>query len=98
MSAQTGKKEVQKKQRRKNGRKRRLKHNQASDSVVWSIVRRHNSKRRGYCNFNRFPNFTPQSRNLSQLDTFRTSGFRSNSVGVSHRKSRKEDKVSCVQC
>ena len=93
MSAQNANKGQQKRRRRRKNKGRRLRHDQASDSVVWSIVRRHNSKRRGYCNFNRFPNFTPQTRNLNQIDTFRTSGFRTNTVGVSSYKKKKNDKV-----
>lgn len=78
--------------KRKGGKRRRktnLFHDQASDSVVWSVVRKFNSRRRAYANFKRFPYFTHNSNNLTQLDTWRTSGYRQQTVGLRKQKAAK---------
>lgn len=65
---------------------------QASDYVVWSVVRRQNSKARAYANQKKLPYFTREPGNLIQRQTFKHSGYRKRFVGVGQKRAKKNDK------
>merc|ERR1712244_190796 len=60
-----------------------------SDSVVYAITRKHNSKRRAYGTYackGRGPFFTRESGNLTQRDHRKYMGSAERSVGISKKK------------
>eukprot|EP01083_Nonionella_stella_P019278 53582_1 len=60
--------------------------NNVSDDVIFSITRKHNSRRREYCTYNRGPFFTRESGNLLQRDIRKTTGYSEKSVGIGQLK------------
>mmetsp|Transcript_42419 Transcript_42419/g.68176 ORF Transcript_42419/g.68176 Transcript_42419/m.68176 type:complete len:174 (-) Transcript_42419:289-810(-) len=60
----------------------------ASDAVIYIATRKHNSKRRSHCSFGRAQYFTQERGNLNQLDTKKTCGYLSRSVGLSRMKNK----------
>lgn len=57
-----------------------------SDAVIYSITRKHNSRRKAYCTYKNGPAFTREPGNLTQRDIKKTSGYLSKSVGIGQRK------------
>eukprot|EP01083_Nonionella_stella_P061497 160243_1 len=57
-----------------------------SDDVIFSVTRKHNSRRKAYASYGRGTFFTRESGNLLQRDMRRTSGFSEKTVGIGQVK------------
>eukprot|EP00483_Globobulimina_turgida_P000396 UN00396 len=57
-----------------------------SNDVIFSVTRKHNSKRREYCTYGRGTYFTRESGNLLQLDTKKTTGYNDKTIGIGQIK------------
>jgi len=57
---------------------------QGSDEVVWNIIRKNHSRIRPHCTRSRArrPYFTHERNNLVQINTFKYSGYRRETVGL----------------
>jgi len=61
---------------------------QASDNVVWSIIRRSNCKVRAHASFNVRPFFTREKNNLIQRQVYKYCGFREKVVGITKTRTK----------
>ena len=71
-------------------RKSSLRYNQASDDVVWNVVKRHNAAMRPHASIGVQPYFTRERGNPLHITTRQMTGFQSQSLSVGRRRGNKK--------
>ena len=54
----------------------------ASDDVIWAITRKQNAFTRGHVTYGVRPFFTKERHNVTNMDKYKTSGYRQHTVSI----------------
>ena len=67
--------------------------NQASDNVIESVLKKHNSRVREYTTYGKIkPYFTREYGNLMSIKRFKLSGYRNKTISISKKRNEKVNK------